>query len=73
MSDIVSSGIQAGGFDSAVSPVLSEETYNHLLLFVSSKDQKVLEKMRIRRLSQRMWTSLIIRHSRKQRIRLYIS
>ena len=43
MSDIVSSGIQAGGFDSAVSPVLSEETYNHLLLFVSSKDQKVLE------------------------------
>ena len=43
MSDIVSSGIQAGGFDSAVSPVLSDETYNHLLLFVSSKDQKVLE------------------------------
>ena len=43
MSDIVSSGIQAGGFDSAISPVLSEETYNHLLLFVSSKDQKVLE------------------------------
>ena len=48
MSDIVSSGIQAGGFDSAVSPVLS-------------------------RLSQKMWTSLIIRHSRKQKIRLYIS
>lgn len=44
MSDIVSSGIQAGGFDSAISPVLSEDTYNHLLLFVSSKDQKVLEK-----------------------------
>ena len=45
MSDIVSSGIQAGGFDSAISPVLSEETYNHLLLFVSSKDQKVLENV----------------------------
>lgn len=44
MSDIVSSGIQAGGFDSAISPVLSEDTYNHLLLFVSSKDKKVLEK-----------------------------
>ena len=43
MSDIVSSGIQAGGFDSAISPVLSEETYQHLLLFVSKKDKKVLE------------------------------
>lgn len=44
MSDIVSSGIQAGGFDSAISPVLSEDTYKHLMMFVSSKDQKVLEK-----------------------------
>ncbi len=58
MSDIVSSGIQAGGFDSAVSPVLSEETYNHLLLFVSSKDQKVLENAYKKTLAK-MWTSLI--------------
>ncbi len=40
MSDIVSVGIQAGGFDSAVSDVLSEETYNHLLVMMDLDDQE---------------------------------
>ena len=39
MSDIVSVGIQAGGFDSAVSDVLSEETFNHLLVLLCSCDE----------------------------------
>ena len=43
MSDIVSTGIQAGGFDSPVSEVLSEETYDHLMIFLSKKDQKTME------------------------------
>ena len=43
MSDIVSVGIQAGGFASPVSDVLSEETYQHLLLFVDQKDQKTVK------------------------------
>lgn len=44
MSDIVSVGIQAGGFASPVSDVLTEETYQHLLLFVDQKDQKLVKK-----------------------------
>lgn len=43
MSDIVSIGIQAGGFDSAVSDVLSEETFNHLLVLLNEDDQIILE------------------------------
>lgn len=43
MSDIVSTGIQAGGFDSPVSEVLSEETYNHLIIFLSKEDQKTMK------------------------------
>ena len=43
MSDIVSVGIQAGGFDSAVSDVLSEETFNHLLVLLNEDDQIILE------------------------------
>ena len=43
MSDIVSVGIQAGGFASPVSDVLTEETYQHLLLFVDQKDQKTIK------------------------------
>ena len=43
-SDIVSVGIQAGGFASPVSDVLTEETYQHLLLFVDQKDQKTVKK-----------------------------
>ncbi|WP_294578203.1 ABC transporter ATP-binding protein [uncultured Thomasclavelia sp.] len=39
MSDIVSVGIQAGGFDSAVSDVLSQETYDHLLVLINEDDQ----------------------------------
>ena len=45
MSDIVSVGIQAGGFASPVSDVLTEETYQHLLLFVDQKDQKTVKKV----------------------------
>lgn len=44
MSDIVSVGIQAGGFDSAVSDVLSEDTYNHLLVLMDDKDQEMFEE-----------------------------
>lgn len=40
MSDIVSVGIQAGGFDSAVSDVLSEETYDYLFVLMNKKDQQ---------------------------------
>ena len=43
MSDIVSVGIQAGGFSSPISDVLTEETYQHLLLFVDQKDQKTVK------------------------------
>ena len=42
MSDIVSVGIQAGGFDSAVSDVLSEETFNHLLVLLDEDDRIIL-------------------------------
>lgn len=43
MSNIVSVGIQAGGFDSAVSDVLSEETYDHLMILMNHDDQKTLK------------------------------
>lgn len=41
MSDIVTNGIQSGGFSSPVSEILSEETYNHILLF-AGKDKEVI-------------------------------
>lgn len=44
MSDIVSVGIQAGGSDSAVSDVLSEDTYSHLLSLMDESDQEILNK-----------------------------
>lgn len=44
MSDIVSVGIQAGGFDSAVSDVLSEDTYNHLLVLIDKDDQNFFKQ-----------------------------
>lgn len=44
MSNIVSVGIQAGGFDSAVSDVLSEETYDHLMILMNQDDQQTLKK-----------------------------
>lgn len=43
MSDIVSTGIQAGGFDSPVSEILSEETFQHLMVFLSEEEQKTLK------------------------------
>lgn len=43
MSDIVSSGIQAGGFDNAISPILTKDTYEHLLLFSSGDDEALIK------------------------------
>lgn len=43
MSDIVSTGIQAGGFDSPVADVLSQETYDHLMIFLSDQDQIIFQ------------------------------
>lgn len=44
MSDIVTVGIQSSGFDGAVSDVLTEDTYKHLMLFVEKEsDQKTFE------------------------------
>ncbi len=43
MSQIVTNGIQAGGFDTSVADVLSQKTYDHLLLFVSDEDKKIIE------------------------------
>lgn len=43
MSEIVTNGIQAGGFDGPVSQVLSEDTYQHLMIFVDEKDKDVVE------------------------------
>lgn len=43
MSQIVTNGIQAGGFDTSVADVLSQKTYDHLLLFVSEEDKKIIE------------------------------
>lgn len=41
MSQIVTNGIQAGGFDTSVADVLSEDTFHHLLIFAS--DQEVIK------------------------------
>lgn len=43
MSQIVTNGIQAGGFDTSAADVLSQKTYDHLLLFVSEEDKKIIE------------------------------
>ncbi|MEG0275887.1 MAG: ABC transporter ATP-binding protein [Coprobacillus sp.] len=37
MSNIVTIGIQSNGFDGATSDVLTEESYNHLMLFIEDK------------------------------------
>lgn len=42
-SDIVNVGIQQSGIDEKVPYVIAEEDFNHLLLFVPSKDQSVVE------------------------------
>lgn len=43
MSQIVTNGIQAGGFDTSIADVLSEDTYHHLLIFASNDDKKIIE------------------------------
>ena len=43
MSQIVTNGIQGGGFDGPISEVLSEETYNHLMIFVNQDDKNIVE------------------------------
>ncbi len=40
MSNIVTIGIQSNGFDGAVSDVLSEDTFHHLMMFVEDKDDQ---------------------------------
>ena len=41
MSDIVSSGIQAGGFDSPVSEVLTKETFENIQIFMNDEEKKL--------------------------------
>lgn len=43
MSNIVSVGIQAGGFDQATSEVFSKDTFEHLLIFVSEDKQQLVK------------------------------
>lgn len=43
MSDIISNGIQAGGFDSGVPEMMSKDTYDHTLIFMNTKEAKVME------------------------------
>lgn len=43
MSDIVSVGIQAGGFDSAISEVLTTDTYYQLWSLIDEEEQQILE------------------------------
>lgn len=43
MSDIVSTGIQAGGFDSPVAEVLTTDTYDHVMIFLSDHDQIIFQ------------------------------
>ena len=43
MSDIVTNGIQSGGFSSSISEVLSEDTYHHLLLFAGENKDIIID------------------------------
>ena len=43
MSQIVTNGIQAGGFDSPVADVFSDQTFQHLLIFADNDQKKVIE------------------------------
>jgi len=43
MSQIVTNGIQAGGFDSPVADVLRHETYEHLLVFADDDQRNIIE------------------------------
>lgn len=43
-SKIVNVGIQQGGIDSTAATVISEETYNHLLIFLSDEEESYVNK-----------------------------
>lgn len=43
MSQIVTNGIQAGGFDSPVADVFSDQTFQHLLIFADNDQKKIIE------------------------------
>ena len=43
MSEIVTNGIQSGGFKSSVSEVLSDETYDHLMIFLDQENKDVVK------------------------------
>lgn len=43
MSQIVTNGIQAGGFESPVADVFSQETFEHLLIFADKGQKNVIE------------------------------
>lgn len=43
MSEIVTNGIQAGGFDSPIADVMSQKTYEHLLIFANKDQQKIIQ------------------------------
>ncbi len=42
MSQIVTNGIQSGGFEGPVSEVFSAETFDHLMIFVNEKDKEII-------------------------------
>ena len=54
MSEIVTHGIQSGGFDSPVSDVLSEETYNHMMLFVEDEYKNLVTKAYVHKNSEEL-------------------
>ncbi len=43
MSEIISNGIQSGGFDSSVPEMMSKDSYDHTLIFMDDKDAKIME------------------------------
>lgn len=43
MSDIVTNGIQAGGFETSIGDVYSEETFSHLLIFADEKQKETIQ------------------------------
>ena len=43
MSDIVTNGIQAGGFDTSIGEVYSQDTFEHLLIFADENQKETIE------------------------------
>lgn len=43
MSDIVTNGIQSGGFNGPIGKVLSEETFDHLMIFMNGDEQNIVK------------------------------